>query len=266
MASHLQDPSHGDVVIVLSEESDRSQDRRIYACKHILAAASEFFACRILLRLNVCWLTRLGFKPAWTTKTTLQGDNSSISMEPGFNDTSTATTTDSRLIVYFNTEDDDIDFVTLHNLIYWMYTNSVNLRDRGLCPFPANDTALVTGHPAEADAFDLYRNAKKLLLEPLQDYCFDYLKRTTYDFNIIRRLFRPDAALQHHDLLREWYLEKLIEDYDCVKNKDEWRRIMCNELDVSAETRQYHETLLFELSKRLTPSPLKRPRSAEGEA
>src|SRR5271170_3774097 len=197
MASHLQDPSHGDVVIVLSEQSGGSQDRRIYACKHILAAASEFFACRILLRLNVCWLTTLGFKPAWTTKTTPQSDNSSISMKPGFNDTSTATTTDSRLIVYFNTEDDDIDFVTLHNLIYWMYTNSVNLRDRGLCPFPANDTALVTGHPAEADAFDLYRNAKKLLLDPLQDYCFDYLKRTAYDFNIIDRVFRPDAKPQH---------------------------------------------------------------------
>jgi hypothetical protein len=266
MASHLQDPSHGDVVIVLNEQPDRSQDRRIYACKHILAAASEFFACRILLRLNVCWLTKLGFKPVWTTKTILQSDNSSISMQPGFNDNSTAKTTDSRLVVYFDIADDDIDFVTLHILIYWMYTNSVNLRDRGLCLFPANDTALVSGHPAEADGFDLYRNAKKLLLEPLQDYCFDYLKRTTYSFNIIRRLFRPDAVLQHHDLLREWYLEKLIAEYDDIKNTDEWRRIMCNELDVSAETRQYHEMLLFEISKRLTPSPLKRPRSAEGES
>jgi hypothetical protein len=147
-----------------------------------------------------------------------------------------------------------------------MYTNSVNLRDRGLCLFPANDTALVSGHPAEADAFHLYRNAKKFLLEPLQDYCLDYLKCTTYSFNIVNRLFRPDAALQHHDLLREWYLEKLIEEYDLIKNTHEWRRIMCNELDVSAETRQYHETLLFEISKRLTPPSLKRPRSAEGEA
>jgi hypothetical protein len=190
-------------------------------------------------------------------------------MKPDFNDTSTTTTTDSRLVVYFNTEDDDIDFVTLHNLIYWMYTNSVNLRGRGLhhlpAQLPANDTALVAGHPAEADPFDLYRNAKKLLLEPLRDYCFDYLKRSTYNFNIINRLFRPDVALEHHDLLREWYLEKLIEKYDHVKNTDEWRCIMCNELDVSAETRQYHETLLFEISKRLSPSPLKRPRSAEGE-
>lgn len=124
-------------------------------------------------------------------------------MKPDFSGTSTTTATDSRLIVYFNTADDDIDFVTLHNLIYWMYTNSVNLRDCGLCLFPANDTALVAGHPAEADAFDLYRNAKKLLLEPLQDYCLDYLKRKTCSFNIIDRLFRPDAALQHHDLLRE---------------------------------------------------------------
>jgi hypothetical protein len=184
-------------------------------------------------------------------------------MKPGY--TATAKTTDSRLVVYFNTADDDIDFVTLHNLIYWMYTNSVNLRARGVCPFPANDTALVAGHPAEADAFNLYCTAEKLLLEPLQDYCFDYLKRTTYHFNITGRLFRYDAELQHHDSLREWYLEKLIAEYDQVKNTDAWRCVMCNELDVSAETRQYHETLLFEISKRLTPSPLKRPRSAEGD-
>jgi hypothetical protein len=74
-------------------------------------------------------------------------------------------------------------------------------------------------------------------------------------------LFRPDAELQHHDLLREMYLEKLIGEYDNIKESEHWREIMCNELEVSSVARGYHEILLFEISRRLTAAPVKRPRS-----
>jgi hypothetical protein len=173
----------------------------------------------------------------------------------------TNTTTDSRLVLYFNSPHDDIDFTTLHNIIYYIYTKSVNLRARGRRLLPAHDTTLIPGHPHPADAFDLYHNSKKFLLDPLTDYCFEFLKRSTTHVNVTERLFRSDAELRHHDLLRKMYLDKLIVDYDDIKESDHWREIMCNELEVSSEAREYHEILLFEISRRLTPAPVKRPRS-----
>jgi hypothetical protein len=173
----------------------------------------------------------------------------------------TNTTTDSRLVLYFNTPHDDIDFITLHNIIYYIYTHSVNLRARGRRILPSHDKTLLPGHPHPAEAFNLYRNSQKFLLDPLTDYCFEFLKRSTTYVNVTERLFRPDAELQHHDLLREMYLEKLIGEYDNIKDSDRWREIMCNELEVSGEARGYHEMLLFEISRRLTAAPVKRARS-----
>ena len=79
--------------------------------------------------------------------------------------------------------------------------------------------------------------------------------------NVTERLFRPDKELQHHDELREMYLEKFIVEYDEIKSGDQWKEIMCNELEISSEVREYHEVLLLEISKRLTPASVKRQRS-----
>lgn len=194
------------------------------------------------------YLTRIGFKPEWTSKQPKSGDN--------------ATTVDPRLVLYFNTHDDDIDFTTLHNIIYYIYTNSVNLRRCGRCTFPAQDTTFLPGYPSSpSDPFHLYRNATKFLLTTLSDYCFQYLQASTSYLNVVDRLFRADTELRHHDALREMYLEKLIKDYDMIKKSGRWREVMCNEWDVESDVREYHELICFEITKRLTPAPVKRPRS-----
>ena len=159
-----------------------------------------------------------------------------------------------RVTLYFNDPADDIDFVTLHNIIYYIYTKSVNLRISGIRAYPANDKDLIAGHPTSPDPFDLYRNAKKFLLDPLAEYCFDYLRMSTTGFNVHERLFRLDSQLQHHDTLRNMYLEQLVSKYDSIKSTKRWREIVCNELDISAETRQHHEQLLFQISQRVGPS------------
>jgi len=250
MAGNLEDESQGDVIIVVSDDASSGEDRKLYAWKHILEAGSEYFACR--------------FKPEWTSnKIKSESDfnrppsSSQVTSAPA----QTNATTDPRLVLYFNTPHDDIDFITLHNIIYYIYTQSVNLRARGRRLLPSHDTTLIPGHPHPADAFDLYRNSKKFLLDPLAEYCFEFLKRSTTYLNVMERLFRPDAELRHHDSLREMYLDKLIGDYDSIKESDHWREIMCNELEFSSEARGYHEILLFEISRRLTAAPVKRPRS-----
>ena len=201
----------------------------------------------------------IGLKPEWTSRPGKVDDTCSTrpssSPQPSVtNPESISPTPETRLTLYLNEPEDDIDFVTLHNIIYYIYTKSVNLRLSGLLrEYPANDTGLIVGHPPSPDPFDLYRNAKKFLLDPLADYCFEYLRSTTY-FNIPERLFRRDTELKHHDKLRELFLKKLIENYEWVKTTTRWREIVCNELDISAETRQHHEQLLFEITQRLSPS------------
>jgi hypothetical protein len=203
----------------------------------------------------------IGLKPEWTSRPGKVDDTcstrpSSSSESPQSNVTdpeSTSPTPETRLTLYFNDPEDDIDFVTLHNIIYYIYTKSVNVRLRGICAYPANDRDLIVGHPPSPDPFDLYRNAKKFLLDPLADYCFEYLDQSTY-FDILESLFRRDTELKHHDKLRELFLQKLVESYEWVKTTPRWRKIVCNELDISAETRQHHEQLLFEISQRLSPS------------
>ena len=201
----------------------------------------------------------IGLKPEWTSRPRKVDDTCSTrpssSPQPSVtNPESISPTPETRLTLYLNEPEDDIDFVTLHNIIYYIYTKSVNLRLSGLLrEYPANDTGLIVGHPPSPDPFDLYRNAKKFLLDPLAEYCFEYLRKSTY-FNIAESLFRRDTELKHHDKLRELFLKKLIENYEWVKTTTRWREIVCNELDISAETRQHHEQLLFEITQRLSPS------------
>jgi hypothetical protein len=190
----------------------------------------------------------IGLKPEWTSRRGKVDDTNVTNPE------SISTNPETRLTLNFNDPEDDIDFVTLYNIIYYIYTKSVNLRISGIYAYPANDTDLIAGHPPSPDPFDLYRNAKKFLLDPLAEYCFEYLRMSTTGFNVHERLFRLDTQLQHHDTLRNMYLERLVAQYDWIKTTERWREIVCNELDISAETRQYHEQLLFQISQRVSPS------------
>ena len=103
-------------------------------------------------------------------------------------------------------DEDDIDFVTLHNILYYLYTNCVNLR-LGNHEYPRNKTSHPPGYPSRPDAFKLYKSSKKFLVTSLSDYCFKYLKATLSAFIVSERLFRQDCELRGHDELKEMYLE-----------------------------------------------------------
>src|SRR5271154_6608178 len=103
---------------------------------------------------------------------------------------SSSDTSDTRQVIYFTDPKDDIDFVTLHNILYFIYIGCVNL------PFPqeeADSEPLPDGYPNEADPFRLFRAADRFLLPTLKERCFLHLKHGVTTKNVVERLFHPDC-------------------------------------------------------------------------
>ena len=141
--------------------------------------------------------------------------------------------------------EDDIDFVTLHNILYYIYTGSVNLHVKREGD---EDYEFPEGYPDEPDLYCLFRNADKFLLTSLKDICHLHLTEGVTHENVAERLFHGDC--EHHEDLKERYMEYLLANYDKVKETDGWERVL-NDEDVSASVVKYRMSLLFEISKKL---------------
>lgn len=154
---------------------------------------------------------------------------------------------DDRQVIYLEELEDDIDFVTLHNILYYIYIGCVNL------PNPwadgSEDRSLPEGFPDEPDPYRLYRNADKFLLPSLKSRCYVNLTLNVTPENVSERLFHKDC--QHYAELKNVYLEYLLDNYDKVKNTDGWERVICIEEDVSPAVWQYRTRLLLEISRQL---------------
>ena len=151
---------------------------------------------------------------------------------------------DNREIIYLDDPSDDIDFVTLYNILYFIYIACVNL------PLPKRVEALPEGYPDEADPFQLYRNADKFLLPSLKKLCLYNLQNSVAVENVAERLFNPDC--EDHEGLKETYFNYLIANYDAVKDTEGWKCAVCDiSDDVTPSTVRYRSRLLFDISKKL---------------
>lgn len=141
---------------------------------------------------------------------------------------------------------DDIDFVTLHNILYFIYIGCVNLplpkEEQPEEPFPE-------GFPAQPDPFCLFRNADKFLLPSLKERCLFNLEHGVTPENVADRLFHPDC--QYHGELKEFYFNYLVANYDLVKETNGWERAVCGSDEDSASTARYRARLLLEISRKV---------------
>jgi hypothetical protein len=154
---------------------------------------------------------------------------------------------DGRQIIYLDDPADDIDFVTLHNILYFIYIGCVNL------PLPREDQIeepLPEGYPDEADPFLLFRNADKFLLPALKERCLFNLEHGVTAENVAERLFHPDC--EYHEDLKEFYFNYLVANYDAVKDTQGWERAVCSiNDDVPASTARYRTRLLLDITRRV---------------
>ena len=158
-------------------------------------------------------------------------------------------TPDDRQVIYLDDPADDIDFVTLHNILYFIYIGCVNL------PFTedeSEDDPLPEGYPDEPDPFCLFRNADKFLLSSLKERCYFHLECDVTPQNVVERLFHPEC--EHHEELKDLYFDYLIANFEEVKETNEWEHVICNDEDVSPSFARYRARLLFDISKKLCTS------------
>ena len=141
---------------------------------------------------------------------------------------------------------DDVDYTTMHNILYYLYTGRVNMH---LSRHVEEETP--NGYPDAADSFLLYRAANMYMLEGLEERCVHYLRSTCTPENIIERVFdNPECG--HHDRIRELYLEYLYNNFEGIKKTKEWEEMLVNMKDCSEGLLAYKSRLLFEITSRMS--------------
>jgi hypothetical protein len=139
---------------------------------------------------------------------------------------------------------DDVDYTTMHNVLYYLYTGCVNLH------FSAHKNHPV-GYPNAVDPFLLYRAANMYMLEELENRCCYYLRSTCTPENLIERLFdNPECV--HHDRIRNIYLEYLNKNFESIKATKQWEEMWLNMKDCSEELVEHRSRLLLEITSNMT--------------
>lgn len=223
------DRNVGDVIFLARDENNSVH--KLYAYKSVLSTASEYFKSRID-RTDDSTNSK-GLDPEWraTGPTT-------TSME--------STISDNRQVIDMTDPENDIDFTTLHNIFYFLYTGTVNLHVA--LHNEAEEYNFPEGYPQPPDPFCLYRNSDKFLLGNLKERCHAHLKHGVTRENIAERLFHKDT--RHYEELRALYLNYLIVNYDDVKTTEGWKRAVLNEDEnFDPDVIRYRSRLLYEISQ-----------------
>jgi hypothetical protein len=136
----------------------------------------------------------------------------------------------------------DVDFVTLHNALYYIYTGVANLGSLSdLFDAPPE------GFPEKADPFCLAQLARKFCLKELEEDCAFELKNGITVDNVAERLFHPFC--KDNKELKQAYLDYLLQNYDQVKKTKGWEHAVFGEENESSEMRKYRTHLFYDVSK-----------------
>jgi hypothetical protein len=134
----------------------------------------------------------------------------------------------------------DPDYVTLHNILYYIYTESIHLP--GLKPVDAPQD-----YPELADPFSVYCNAHKFSLPGLQELCLDYLKTSLTPESVSERLFHPNC--QDYMDLQKVYFDYLVSNFEEVMLTKGWETIFRGDSNLSSGARVYRDNLVLKITQ-----------------
>jgi hypothetical protein len=120
-------------------------------------------------------------------------------------------------------------FTDYHNILYYIYTGSLNLRYPKDGPRPATplntwDTA--PGFPRPANPNEIYRLAGVMGLMELQGRAHHYLSSTCSVDNIFDRLFDPYCKAPTHAPVRSVYQKFLARNWEVVRASGQWHGLL----------------------------------------
>lgn len=276
MGAGLTDQNFGDIDFVFND-SGTPGERHLYAHKGILARTCEYFKASTFLALGLPLI--VVFSREWSAKDCHEphapmdlnsNGVSSIVAEKDLKDgddqdLSTAIQSDEDLLTAAPSDKtehnvnnrvdnharqrlfiqvDDFSYETMHNLLYFLYTGRVNLH------FHAVKIQSNHGYPAKADPLELYCAADFYGLQNLKDRCFRFLEDTRTADNICGRLF--SISCRPYKELQEKYINFLLEHYEEIKKKEDWRAVFRDQdEEIAREEWRYRGELLLEITKRL---------------
>jgi hypothetical protein len=135
-------------------------------------------------------------------------------------------------------------FTDYHNILYYIYTGSLNLRfpsanTKDLRPMSAGTVYGGAGFPRPANVNEIYRLAGMMNLTELQTRAYHYLMSTCSVDNIFDRLFDPYCKHSTHAPVRSVYQHFLARNWDKVRSSGQWgnllRRYRSTQRDDEAE-------------------------------
>ena len=141
-------------------------------------------------------------------------------------------------------------FTDYHNILYYIYTGSLNLRyppSKDLRPVSSSAATpgVTNGYawdafPRAANANEIYRLAGVMGLTELQTRAYHYLMSTCSADNIFDRLFDPYCKATTHAPVRNVYQQYLARNWDTIRGSGQWaqllRRYRSSQREDEAET------------------------------
>jgi len=172
---------------------------------------------------------------------------------------------DTRQVINLADPQENLDFVTLHNIVYFMYTGLVNLHE----PYEGQgNVSLPAGYPAEADAYRLYCSADKFPMRSLTKRAYAHLKHGLTPETVSERLFQNDV--EHHDELKTLFVDYILQNWDEVKVTEGWKRAHSDDGGYYEDdptylkSLRYRHQLLFEISRQLYSQASELPTFSRG--
>jgi len=116
------------------------------------------------------------------------------------------------------------DFVTIHNVLYFLYTGSTNLH-WNTDEVHGQMQNKPDGYPDPADAYLLYKAADMYLMKTLKDLCSSYLVATCTSDNVVDALFNNTELILFEDLWNT-YIEYVAQCYQKIKETEHWENLL----------------------------------------
>jgi len=221
---------------------DNRERKNIFTWKHVLTASSEYFeTCTYCLSEEA----DVGFSKNWNPEKAPQ------TMLDDGPTTSPDLSSSASIIVEQKCQEiifiDDLDFITMHNLVYYLYTTTrhLSMHDSDQNPSPY-DISVLKGYPDEVDPFQLYIASNMHLEEFLEAQCFQYLVRTCTPENICDRPL--NIAYRPYNRLIKEYLRFIVDNYYEVKFTKGWSRVYNDMASSSQDEIEFFSSLLLGIS------------------
>lgn len=245
--ARLLDPKHGDVVIRFPEtvQALDREEKCLFAASEILCAFSPYFknctspqltASSGLLLISVLLGDyKEGAFQSVQYSVAYQGDVNFSALRvppqksPLCNLTSQSQSSGHRKVITVTAA----RFTDYHNILYYMYTGSLNLRYPLNLPEGQTRPLSSAGNiynwdsfPRAANANEIYRLAGMMGLPELQTRAYHYLMATCSVDNVFDRLFDPYCQAEGHAPVRAVYQQFLARNWENVRSSGQWSGLL----------------------------------------